>query len=126
MTLRLFNSLGNTLQEFRPQADDEVRMYNCGPTVYDYAHVGNMRAFLMADLLRRTLECRGYRVRQVMNITDVGHMTVDDARDTGEDKMALAVRRLQMDPFEVARFYEEAFLEDLRTLNFLPAESTLR
>ncbi len=101
----------------------EVRMYNCGPTVYDYAHVGNLRSFLMADVLRRLLEARGYTVRQVLNITDVGHMTQDDLRDSGEDKMAVAAKRLGKDPWEVARHFTVAFFEDLKALNFLEAEA---
>ena len=123
MTLSLFNTYSGRLEEFVPAEPGLVRMYNCGPTVYDYAHIGNMRTFLMADLLRRVLERRGYRVRQVMNITDVGHMTVDDIRDTGEDKMAVAARRFGGDPLKVAEFYTAAFFEDLKALNFLEAES---
>jgi cysteinyl-tRNA synthetase len=90
-------------------------MYHCGPTVYTYAHIGNFRAFLLADLLRRLFEFHGMEVRQVMNITDVGHMTVD-TDDAGEDKMEKAARREQRSPLEIARFYEQAFFEDLDAL----------
>jgi cysteinyl-tRNA synthetase len=123
MTLKLTNSLTGKKEEFVPLVPGEVRMYNCGPTVYNYAHVGNLRAFLTADVLRRLLEARGFAVRQVMNITDVGHMTLDDIRDAGEDKMAVAARRLGKDPWQVAAFYTKAFHEDLKVLNFLVAES---
>jgi cysteinyl-tRNA synthetase len=123
VTLELFNSLTNAKEEFRPLEPGVVKLYTCGPTVYDYAHIGNFRTFLAEDLLRRVLEARGYRVRQVMNITDVGHMTVDDLRDTGEDKMAVAARRFGGDPFRVSEFYADAFFADLRALNFREAES---
>jgi cysteinyl-tRNA synthetase len=107
-----------------------LRMYTCGPTVYDYAHIGNFRAFLFADLLRRYLEFRGATVRQVMNMTDVGHMTDDAAADAGgEDKMAVAARRLREskkagaalvdnpdDPYQVAGYFIQAFLDDARAL----------
>ena len=96
MPLRLYNTLTRTQEEFVPldPAGRVVRFYTCGPTVYDYAHVGNFRAFLNADVLRRTLEYLGYEVRHVMNITDVGHMTDDSNPDGGgEDKMEQAARR---------------------------------
>ncbi len=123
MTLYLTNSLTGKKEEFIPLNPGEVLMYNCGPTVYDYAHVGNLRSFLMADVLRRLLEARGFTVRQVLNITDVGHMTLDDLRDSGEDKMAVAAKRLGKDPWEVARHFTQAFFEDLKALNFLEAEA---
>ncbi len=122
MTIRIYNSLTRKKEEFVPLRPGEVRMYNCGPTVYDYAHIGNLRSFLTADILRRLLEARGYRVRQVMNITDVGHMTLDDLRDGGEDKMAVAARRFGGDPVRVAEFYTKAFFEDIETLNLRRAE----
>ncbi len=123
MTVFLTNSLTGRKEEFVPRVPGEVRMYNCGPTVYNYAHVGNLRAFLMADVLRRLLEARGFEVRQVMNITDVGHMTEDDIRDAGEDKMAVAAKELGKDPYEVAKFFTEAFFADLKALNFQEAEA---
>lgn len=115
MPLKLYNSYTKHKAVFRPLKDKVVAMYNCGPTVYDFAHIGNLRAFLFADVLRRHLEYRGYKVKQVMNITDVGHMTTD--ADAGEDKMALAVHREGKGPQEVARLYEKAFFEDLKTLS---------
>lgn len=89
-------------------------MYTCGLTVYNYAHIGNLRAYLFADVLRRTLDYLGYKVTHVENITDVGHLVSDG--DTGEDKLAKAARLAQKDPYEIARFYEEKFLEDEKKL----------
>ena len=86
--MRLHNSLTGKVEEFVPLTEGEVLMYNCGPTVYKRQHIGNFRAFIMADLLRRTFEHLGYKVKQVMNITDVGHLTEDDVADAqGEDKL---------------------------------------
>src|SRR2546426_1505021 len=97
-------------------------MYNCGPTVYSFAHIGNFATFLMADLLRRHLESTGYQVLQVMNITDVGHLTDDSLADArGEDKLERKAREEKKDPWQIARFYEEAFQRDRRFLNLLPA-----
>ncbi|MBI4135724.1 cysteine--tRNA ligase [Candidatus Uhrbacteria bacterium] len=112
--LKLYNSYTRRKENFRPRTDKQVAMYNCGPTVYDYAHIGNLRSFLTADVLRRYLEYRGYKVRQVMNITDVGHMTTD--ADFGEDKMSVAMRREGKGPLAVARFYEQKFFEDIDAL----------
>src|SRR5687768_134987 len=137
--LRLYNTLTHSLEEFTPLTPPLVRMYTCGPTVYDFGHIGNFRSFLLADVLRRTLELRGLEVMQVMNITDVGHMTEDDIADGGgEDKMAVGAQRLREasklgkahatkvanpdDPRQVARFYTEAFLEDARTLRLKVAD----
>ncbi len=108
-------------EEFRPLKSDYVRIYDCGPTVYDYAHIGNLWRYLASDFLRRILEYNGYRVKQVMNITDVGHLTEDDllAADTGEDKMEVAARREKKTPLEVAAFYTEAYFRDRRALNIL-------
>ena len=86
MTFNLYNTGARKLEVFEPRDATEVRMYACGPTVYSSPHIGNLRSFLTADLLRRHLEMRGYRVRLVMNITDVGHLTQDDV-EAGEDKM---------------------------------------
>ncbi len=120
--LRLYNTLTRRKEDFRPLDPPRVRMYNCGPTVYNYAHIGNMSAFMLADVLRRYLEWKGFEVTQVMNVTDVGHMTVDDVADGGgEDKLEATARREKRDPFEIARFYERAFREDLATLGMLAA-----
>jgi len=114
----LFNSLGRKAMEFTPIEPGLVRLYTCGPTVYDYAHVGNLRTYIFEDVLRRTLTYFGYEVHHVMNITDVGHLTSD--ADSGEDKMMLGARRQKMSVWEVARFYEEAFFRDAGDLNVLP------
>jgi cysteinyl-tRNA synthetase len=115
VAIRFTNTMTGRAEEFQPLEPGKVRMYHCGPTVYSYAHIGNYRAFLMADLLRRLFDFHGLAVTQVMNITDVGHMTVD-TDDAGEDKMEAAARKEGKDPFEVARYYERAFFEDLDAL----------
>ncbi len=122
MGIQFRNTMSGRLEEFSPQEEGKVRMYHCGPTVYDFAHIGNFRAFLLGDLLRRLFEFHDYDVAQIMNITDVGHMTVDTA-DAGEDKMAKAVEREKRGPAEIARFYEEAFFEDLDALGIRRATS---
>ncbi len=117
--LRLKNTYSKALEPFAPldPAGRAVTMYTCGPTVYSYAHIGNFRSFLLGDLLRRVLERRGYAVRQVMNITDVGHLTEDHLADAaGEDKLARAAREIGKDPYEIAAHFERAFAEDARAL----------
>ncbi len=113
--LRLHNSLTRKKEEFKPLKEGEVKIYNCGPTVYNYAHLGNFRSWVAEDLLRRYLEYKGYEVTEVMNITDVGHMTSDF--DYGEDKMELAAKKEKKTPEQIARFYEDAFHDDARALN---------
>ncbi|MDO8505720.1 MAG: cysteine--tRNA ligase [bacterium] len=117
--LRLYNSYTKRKEVFRPRNGKWVTMYNCGPTVYDFVHIGNLRSFLFADILRRYLEYRGYKVKQIMNITDVGHMTTD--ADAGEDKMSVAAKREGKEPIEVARFYEGKFMEDMKSLGVTAA-----
>lgn len=121
--LKLYNTLTKSKEEFKPVHKGKVSIYTCGPTVYDFAHIGNLRAYTAADVLRRYLEYLGYEVRQIKNITDVGHLTADDIAqaDTGEDKMVKAVRREKKTPEEIARFYEEAFRHDEGKMNILPA-----
>jgi cysteinyl-tRNA synthetase len=127
-TLHLKNSLTKAVEPFQPLDPEgkKVTLYSCGPTVYSYAHIGNFRSFLMGDLLRRVLESQGYAVRHVMNITDVGHMTVDHLADAqGEDKLAKVARELGKDPYQVAAHFEKAFVADAKTLrlkNYLGAE----
>jgi cysteinyl-tRNA synthetase len=122
MGLVLYNTLTKEKEEFVPLDPERVRMYHCGPTVYSTAHIGNFATFLMADLLRRTLEYLGYPVLQVMNITDVGHLTDDSLADArGEDKLEKKAREEKKNPWEIARFYEEAFHRDRKLLNILPA-----
>ena len=115
MELKLFNTLSREKEVFKPIDDKEVRIYTCGPTVYYFAHVGNLRSYLFMDNLRRVLKYNGYNLRHAMNITDVGHLESD--ADEGEDKMAKAARREHKDPYEIAEFYMDRFLEDLRKLN---------
>ncbi len=117
--MRLYDSLGRKLKEFPVETGRTVSMYACGPTVYHYVHIGNLRTFLTVDLLRRYFEHRGAEARLVMNITDVGHM-LDDA-DTGEDKMTAAAAKESKTPEEIARFYEAAFFKDMEALKFKPA-----
>jgi len=115
MALRLYNTMGRSTQVFTPITPGEVGLYCCGPTVYNYAHIGNLRTYVFEDVLRRTLEYLGYRVRHVMNVTDVGHLT-DDA-DDGEDKMMVGARERGMSVWEIAEFFTGAFFSDLEELN---------
>ena len=115
MGLKVYNTLTRKKEEFIPIDRNEIRMYSCGPTVYYFAHIGNLRAYLFMDNLRRVLKYNGYNLKHVMNITDVGHL-VSDA-DEGEDKMMKAAKRENKDPFEIAKFYTEAFLKDIDKLN---------
>lgn len=117
MSLHLYNTLTRKKEEFVPIEPKKVRLYTCGPTVYHFAHIGNLRTYVFEDLLRRTLSRAGFEVNHVMNITDVGHLESD--ADDGEDKMEIAQRREQKSPWEIARFYEDAFLEDCRRLEIL-------
>lgn len=120
--MKLYNSLTKSVEEFIPQVPGKVRMYNCGPTVYKRQHIGNFRAFVMADLLRRGLEYIGYEVTQVMNITDVGHLTEDDLVDAaGDCKLEKEAARRQMDPWEIAREEEDNFKHDLSLMDIPPA-----
>jgi cysteinyl-tRNA synthetase len=112
--LRLFNTLTREIADFVPRDPPRVGMYSCGPTVYAYQHIGNMRAYVFADTLRRTLEWKGFDVRHVINITDVGHLTSD--ADEGDDKMALAAEREKRNIWEVADHYTQAFWEDIKAL----------
>lgn len=117
MKLRLFDTYTRSLREFVPLNDDRVGFYACGPTVYDYAHIGNLRTYLFEDILRRVLEFNDYTVTHIMNITDVGHL-VSDA-DSGEDKMEKGARRTGKTAWEIADFYTAAFQTDLQQLNVL-------
>ena len=113
--LKVYNTLTRKKEEFVSIDKKEVRIYSCGPTVYNFAHIGNLRAYLFMDNLRRVLKYNGYTLKHAMNITDVGHL-VSDA-DEGEDKMLKASRRENKDPFEIAKYYTEAFLNDMKKLN---------
>lgn len=111
----LYNSLGQTKQEFVPHSPDIVNMYTCGPTVYHYAHIGNLRTYIMEDVLEKYLRFAGYNVKRVMNITDVGHLSSD--ADTGEDKMLSGAKREHKTVMEIAKFYTDAFFADCDKLN---------
>jgi cysteinyl-tRNA synthetase len=113
--LRLFNSLTRQLEEFQPVHPGEARVYSCGPTVYNYPHIGNMRAYVFADVLGRTLSFKGYELTHVINITDVGHLT-DDA-DAGEDKLEKAAKERAQSIWDIARHYTEAYWADVKALN---------
>ena len=115
--LKLHNTLTRRVEPFAPADRRTVRMYCCGPTVYNFAHIGNLRTYVFEDLLRRAIVGHGWDIVHAMNITDVGHMTSDG--DTGEDKMAKAAEREKKSPWEIARNYEEKFFEDSAKLNIL-------
>ena len=117
MTLRLFDTYTRSVRDFEPLQADHVGLYACGPTVYDYAHIGNLRTYIFEDVLRRVLEFNGYTVKHVVNITDVGHL-VSDA-DTGEDKMEVGSQRTGKTAWELAEMYTQAFKDDLNRLNIL-------
>ena len=111
----LYNTLGGTRQEFIPHEEGKVKMYTCGPTVYHYAHIGNLRTYIMEDVLEKYLRYAGYDVLRVMNITDVGHLSSD--ADTGEDKMLAGAKREHKSVMDIARFYTDAFFSDAEKLN---------
>jgi len=113
--MKLYNTLSKKQEEFIPNVEGYVKMYTCGPTVYHYAHIGNLRSYIFEDVLEKGLEYIGYEVERVMNITDVGHLTSD--ADTGEDKMAKGAKREGKTVYEIADFYTEAFFKDLKNLN---------
>ncbi|MDR3216757.1 MAG: cysteine--tRNA ligase [Clostridiaceae bacterium] len=113
--LKLYNTLTRRKEEFKPVSEKQVTMYSCGPTVYGFAHIGNMRTYVFMDILRRVLKLNGYKLKSVMNITDVGHLLADS--DDGEDKMELAAREQQKSPYEIADFYTKVFMEDIAALN---------
>ena len=143
ITPRFYNTLTHQLEDFHPITPGKVSMYNCGPTVYDFAHIGNFKTFIFSDVLRRFLELIGHEVHQVMNLTDVGHMTDDALADGGgEDKMEAAAKRLleskksgeahaasiedPNDPYQISKFYIDAFLDDARKLGLKVADDAPR
>ena len=128
--IRLFNTLSRKKEEFKPIRKGRVGLYTCGPTVYNFAHIGNLRTYIFEDILRRALEYAGYRVKHVMNITDVGHLTSD--ADAGEDKLEKGAAREGKTVWDIAHFYTRAFLADIHALNIkraqriIPATSAIR
>ena len=115
MTVTLYNTLTRKKEEFKPLCEGKAGMYTCGPTVYNYAHIGNLRSYIFADILRRTLRYGGYDVKQVMNVTDVGHLTSDG--DGGDDKLDAQAKKSGESIWDIARYYEKIFFEDLDKLN---------
>jgi cysteinyl-tRNA synthetase len=124
-TVRLYNTLSRQKEELPPPEQGAIRIYSCGPTVYRYVHIGNLRTFMLPDLLRRSLEYLGYKTEQVMNITDVGHLT-DDTFDRGEDKMLVSARLERKSPEEIAAYYTKAFMDDAALVNISPADHNPR
>lgn len=116
--LFLYNTLSRKKEELKPIIDNKVGLYTCGPTVYNFAHLGNLRTYIFEDILKRALVYNGYEVKHVMNITDVGHLTGD--ADMGEDKLEVGAKREGKTAWEIAEFYTEAFKKDLQALNIVP------
>lgn len=124
MNLKLYNSLTRHVDTFKPLKKNAVGFYACGPTVYQYAHIGNLRTYLFEDILRRTLKSSALRVKHIMNITDVGHLTSD--ADIGEDKIEKEAKRQKISARKLARLYEKAFKNDLKLLNITPPTKWVR
>ena len=124
MAIKLYNTLTKQTDELKPIEGNLVKIYTCGPTVYSYAHIGNFRAYLFMDLLRRTLKYNGYELKHVMNITDVGHLESD--ADEGEDKMLKAAKKENKNPYEIAAFYTNAFMKDVERLNINKPEYIIK
>jgi len=124
MPLSLYNTMSRSVEKFEPIDDKEVGLYTCGPTVYNYAHIGNLRTFLFEDLLKRTLVFAGYPVKHVMNITDVGHLTGDG--DDGEDKLEKMAQKTKKTVWDIAEFYTKAFLSDSDQLRLIRPDITCK
>ena len=121
--MKFYNTLTRKIEEFIPNKDNIVNLYTCGPTVYHFAHIGNLRSYIEEDILEKTLTYLGYKVNRVMNITDVGHLTSD--ADTGEDKMLKGAKREKKSVLDIAKFYTEKFFEDFETLNIKKPETVV-
>ena len=113
--MKIYNTLTRKVEEFIPINKDKVTMYTCGPTVYHFAHIGNLRTYIMEDVLEKTLNYIGYNVKRCMNITDVGHLSSD--ADTGEDKMLKGAKRENKSVLEIAQYYTDEFKKDCNKLN---------
>jgi len=124
MELKLYNTLTRKKEKFSAINSEEVRMYSCGPTVYSYAHIGNFRTYIFMDTLRRVLKYNGYKLKHVMNITDVGHLESD--ADEGEDKMEKAAKKEKKTPYEIAEYYTKIFLRDYNRLNIDKPEKIVK
>ena len=120
MSLKIYNTLSHSEEEFIPWNGKVVNMYTCGPTVYHFAHIGNLRTYIMEDILERTLRYLGYDVKRCMNITDVGHLSSDS--DTGNDKMVTAAQKEHKTVLEIAKYYTDIFFEDFKKLNIIKPE----
>jgi len=119
--MKIYNTLTKQIDEFKPHDGNNVKMYTCGPTVYHFAHIGNLRTYIFEDIFEKGLNYLGYNVKRVMNITDVGHLTSDS--DTGEDKMLKGARREHKTVYEIADFYTKAFFNDIQKLNIKKPET---
>lgn len=124
MSLRLYNTLGRKLEDFKPLHGKQVGLYTCGPTVYSTAHIGNLRTYVFEDVLRRALEFNGFKVKQVMNITDVGHLTGDG--DMGKDKVEESAKLKKKNAYDIAAVHTAEFFDDLKKLNIEPPTTTLK
>ena len=122
--MKLYNTLTRKKQQFKPLHDKRIGVYSCGPTVYSFAHIGNLRSYIFADILHRALEYDGYKVKHIINITDVGHLVSDE--DEGEDKIIRAARLQKKSAWEVARFFENQFKEDIKELNIIFPDKFVR
>ena len=118
--MRIYNTMSRSVEPFESIEPNKVGMYCCGPTVYNYAHIGNLRTYIFEDILRKVLEKDGYDVKHVMNITDVGHLTGDG--DDGEDKMSKSAKKEGKSVWDIAAFYTKAFMDDINRLNIEPAK----
>src|SRR4030042_860235 len=114
---KIYNTLTRKKEAFKPLEKGKVGMYSCGPTVYWYQHIGNLRSYIFSDILKRVLVYDGYKVKHVMNVTDVGHLTSD--RDTGEDKMEMAAKNEHKKAEDIAKHYYDLFVNDFRKLNII-------
>ena len=112
---KMYNTLSHSVEVFKPNEEGKVKMYTCGPTVYHFVHIGNLRTYIMEDILEKSLRYIGYDVKRVMNITDVGHLTSD--ADEGEDKMVKGAQREHTTVMQIAQHYTECFMDDIKSLN---------
>ncbi len=119
MDIKLYNTMSRNIETFKPVNEGEVSIYTCGPTVYHFAHIGNLRTYVSQDIMKRMFLANGYKVKHIMNITDVGHLTSDG--DTGEDKMEKGSKREGKSVWDIAKYYTDVFMNDISDLNILPA-----